>query len=248
MLFFPESSTSPFPSSSSPWTENGHSCVPEIIAELHGCLDHLILDLTRARAFLDTPILTDGIERRLFHLLSQLPAECEKLGFDSLTGLPALGAFRRALDRHLRQECRRLEQHPDEAPRTTLCLFLDIDKLKRHNNVNDFAGDAAICALADVCRNILRQGDLLARTRGDQFGLLLPETTIECGIKIGDRILEGTRRVTGLALPLRCTIGLAASTVHGNTPQAIEVAAIDALATGKKRGADQLYINQFCVN
>ena len=225
-----------------PWAENGHSRVPQIIAELNSALDQLILDAVKARIALDLPLLPDGFERRLFRLLAELPAECEKLGLDSLTGFPTLNAFRHALEHHLCQDRRHEERHPAQPPRSTICVLIDIDKLKLHNNVNDFAGDAAICSLAGVCRDMVRGGDLLARTRGDQFGLLLPDTPLDLGVTIATRILEGARRTTGLALPLRCSIGLAASTVHGYTPQKVELAAISALSSAKNQGRDRLCV------
>ena len=224
------------------WAENGHSRVPQIIAELNSALDQMILNAAMTRTALDLPVFSDGLERRLFHLLNELPAECEKLGFDSLTGFPTLNAFRRALERHLCQDRRHEEQHPTQPSRSTICVLIDIDKLKLHNNINDFAGDAAICSLADVCRSMIRGGDILARTRGDQFGLLLPDTSLDLGVTIATRILEGARKTTGLALPLRCSIGLAGSTIHGYTPQTVELAAISALSCAKSQGRDRLCV------
>ncbi len=224
------------------WAENGHSRVPQIIAELHHALDDLIANGARAITQLEQATLPNSPDHRIFRLLRELPGECEKLGFDSLTGFPTLNAFQRALRRQLYEDRRHEENQPDCPPRNTICIFVDIDKLKLYNNVGDFAGDAAICALARLCRAIVRDGDVLARTRGDQFGLLLPDTSLGCGVSIATRILEGARDIKGLALPLRCSIGLAASTFHGNTPQTIELATLNALAAAKIQGRDQLCI------
>ena len=65
--------------------------------------------------------------------------------------------------------------------RSSLSLIMfDIDFFK---NINDdfghSAGDQVLVEIADTCRRILRETDILGRLGGEEFGVLLPHTNIE---------------------------------------------------------------------
>lgn len=68
-------------------------------------------------------------------------------------------------------------------------IVLDIDNFK---SINDFhghsTGDAAICALANVCRKMARQIDFVARLGGDEFAILLLEVGIDDALTVANRI------------------------------------------------------------
>lgn len=100
---------------------------------------------------------------------------------DALTGLHnrrwMLDAFPRAMRR-----CER-----DEMP---LCLILaDIDHFKRLNErYGHPAGDNVLRMVARQLVDGLRSQDLLVRYGGEEFALLLPQTSIEEGIRIAERL------------------------------------------------------------
>lgn len=70
-------------------------------------------------------------------------------------------------------------------------IVLDIDNFK---TINDFhghsTGDAAICALANVCRKMARQIDFVARLGGDEFAILLLEVGIDDALTVANRIRD----------------------------------------------------------
>ena len=70
-------------------------------------------------------------------------------------------------------------------------LMLDIDKFK---NINDTyghpVGDEVIIALANVLKDISRLSDIACRFGGEEFLLLLPETSAEGAMVIGEKIRE----------------------------------------------------------
>lgn len=100
---------------------------------------------------------------------------------DPLTGV----SNRRHFMPMLRQEIARSHRfkHP------VSLIVLDIDNFK---TINDFhghsTGDAAICALANVCRKMARQIDYVARLGGDEFAILLLEIGVDDALTVANRI------------------------------------------------------------
>ncbi|MGN6302181.1 MAG: diguanylate cyclase domain-containing protein [Angustibacter sp.] len=79
---------------------------------------------------------------------------------DSLTGLPDRTVFEQAV--------------ADAAGTGAQVLFLDVDQFKAVNDrYGHAAGDAVLVAVADALRRSVREGDLVARVAGDEFGAVL---------------------------------------------------------------------------
>ena len=81
-----------------------------------------------------------------------------------------------------------------------LCL-LDLDHFKRINDTyGHAAGDTALRTIADICRSELRETDVLGRLGGEEFVVLLPNTTAENAKAAAERIrarLAATEIVEG---------------------------------------------------
>lgn len=100
---------------------------------------------------------------------------------DGLTGL----ANRRAFDEQLAFEFSRAQRLGQP-----LCLvMLDIDHFKTINdNWSHQAGDLVLQRLAALLREEVREIDRIARWGGEEFALLLPQTTLPQAIEICERI------------------------------------------------------------
>jgi diguanylate cyclase (GGDEF)-like protein len=81
---------------------------------------------------------------------------------------------RRALDERLAQENMRAERHPEAA---FSVLVVDLNDFKGINDtLGHAAGDAALVWVADFLERAVRDMDVVYRTGGDEFTILLPNT------------------------------------------------------------------------
>jgi diguanylate cyclase (GGDEF)-like protein len=74
--------------------------------------------------------------------------------------------------------------------RRGLCMIvLDVDHFKHLNDTRGHAaGDCALQALVNKVKSMLRGNDLIARTGGEEFTILLPETPASAGIVAAERV------------------------------------------------------------
>lgn len=100
---------------------------------------------------------------------------------DSLTGV----ANRRSFFERGEQEFARCRRHA-----LPLALIaIDIDHFKRVNDVYGHpVGDRVLRDFTDCCRQMLREVDLCARTGGEEFCILLPDTDLDGAYVIAERI------------------------------------------------------------
>jgi diguanylate cyclase (GGDEF)-like protein len=73
-------------------------------------------------------------------------------------------------------------------------LVIDLDRMKAVNDaLGHRAGDYVLRAVADVLRRELRTNDISARMGGDEFAVLLPETTPDAAAAVADRLVREIR-------------------------------------------------------
>ncbi len=102
---------------------------------------------------------------------------------DSLTGLCNRRVFLDAVKR----ECGRSQRHSDP----TSIAFFDLDRFKSINDSHGHGfGDRVLKELADVLRHGSRVSDLPCRYAGDEFALLMPNTSSPEAVLTTDRIRQ----------------------------------------------------------
>jgi len=100
---------------------------------------------------------------------------------DPLTGV----ANRRQFNAVLRREISRSRRLNHQCS----LLMLDIDHFKKINDTHGHpTGDRVICALADICIDITREVDWVARVGGEEFAILTPETSLDEALLLAERI------------------------------------------------------------
>ncbi|MFD1911515.1 diguanylate cyclase [Halodurantibacterium flavum] len=111
---------------------------------------------------------------------------------------PLTGLFNR---RYALSELGRIEAQARRSGRSFVVMAIDIDHFKAVNDTwGHAAGDAVLARIARLMQDGLREADLLARTGGEEFLIVLPG----CQIGAARQIAEGLRRriaETPVALP-----------------------------------------------
>jgi diguanylate cyclase (GGDEF)-like protein len=156
---------------------------------------------------------------------------------DDLTGV----ANRRHLLQRLTEECAKSER----SQQPFALLVIDLDGFKMINDTHGHAaGDACLQHFTLMAQTRLRPGDMLARTGGDEFCVVLPDSTLREGAMIARRIIEVCRddaaACVGADVPIAVSIGVAQWTAEvGAFPDRLIAAADHALYVAKKEGRNR---------
>ena len=120
-------------------------------------------------------------EQRIHSLEAKLQHMSELVREDQLTG----SLNRRGLDDVFEREAARSDRRG-----TPLCIaLLDLDDFKRLNDTYGHqAGDSALKHLVSIVKETLRTMDVIARFGGEEFLILLPETTVEAASQTMTRL------------------------------------------------------------
>ena len=159
---------------------------------------------------------------------------------DDLTGV----ANRRHLLQRLSEECARSERSGEPFS----LLVIDLDGFKAINDTHGHAaGDACLQHFTLMAQTRLRPGDMLARTGGDEFCVVLPSSSLREAALIARRILEACRQdaagCSGNDIPISISIGVAEwDRGIGQFPDRLIAHADHALYAAKKNGKNDFAI------
>jgi diguanylate cyclase (GGDEF)-like protein len=100
---------------------------------------------------------------------------------DALTGLHNRRYFHETLAR----ECSRAHRYN----RNLALIVFDLDDFKEVNDrIGHLAGDAVLAEVAERARDVVRSADIACRVGGDEFAVILPESSLEDGDQLYRRI------------------------------------------------------------
>jgi diguanylate cyclase (GGDEF)-like protein len=159
---------------------------------------------------------------------------------DPLSGL----LNRRGLERDLAREIARAVRSGKELA----LVAIDVDHFKTINDtLGHLAGDDVIREVGELLREVKRGGDVVARTGGDEFTLLLPETGAAGAFRLASRIREMVRtrdfKAVAGRVPVTVSVGLVADKIADeDVAHDLHSRADEALYAAKESGRDRVTI------
>jgi len=161
---------------------------------------------------------------------------------DPLTGL----YNRRDMEESLARELNRSRRQKSQ-----LCVaMMDLDGFKQVNDhFGHGAGDAALREVGRILSQHLRNTDIACRYGGDEFFIVLPDSSLEDNRQRLDQIRilikeQAIRYGEKFLKPMTISIGIASAREHSFDARELIRAADEALYAAKQAGSDQLVVYQ----
>jgi len=178
--------------------------------------------------------------RRLRDLQARTQRLEGQVSMDFKTGLMSELYFGRVFT----MEFKRAQRHHN----TLSLLLVDVDNFKGVNDTTEYAfGDEVLKHVGTLLRETVRETDYPARCGGDEFCVLLPQTSpaeaVQTAMRIRQRISGTTVQAKGYSMQVTVSIGI--DSYDGRAPSSPELVkrnANKALQEAKRRGKNQVWL------
>jgi len=175
----------------------------------------------------------------LIHRALSVPTLREEANVDAKTSLYNVKYFGEVMADELRRARR--------FARPLAVIMADLDGLRHVNNTyGHLAGDAVLIVVARIIREQVREYDLPCRFGGEEFAILMPETTTHEGYVVAERIRKAIE-TTPIQIPSRedpvyitVSAGVASFPADGHEAEQLIHAADVALYQGKAAGKNRV--------
>jgi len=154
---------------------------------------------------------------------------------DSLTGLPN----RRALQDTLR----RMVAHAGRSLTPLTAVALDLDHFKQINDrFGHEKGDDVLAAVGQLLADTVRESDFAARSGGEEFSILLPDTDLEGALAVAEKLRTAIARleVPGIDAWITGSFGVASLPLHATDAPTLLRKSDRALYVAKQQGRDRV--------
>lgn len=194
-----------------------------------------------AADYMTKPFEKDELLARMARILATVAREASLLAdamTDSLTGLANYRSFSQNLARELERSLRY------KLPLSLITLDLDNLKVINDQHGHD-GGDEAIRVVAGVLTGAVRKFELVARQGGDEFAVIVPNTSAADAGQLAERLREAIGAQVVFGQKLSASLGLASWETNGRQGHRLEAAALvkasdEALYRAKRAGRDRV--------
>ncbi len=225
------------------WLNLDEKTLADVIDIMAEGLDSVedLFDITIIQSFELSGLLAEAKELLTVHSVSKVKELEEKSYRDGLTGAHNRTYF----DETLNQEFSLSRQH--HLPLTI--VMIDLDHFKRINDTyGHLTGDGMLVAVTRTILGLIRQDDTLCRYGGEEFALILPNTTLAASRYITCRLKEAIAAISYQSedsSAIRITTSIGVASYMENMPQFQQpndlIKAADlALYTAKKNGRNKI--------
>ncbi|MCG8415624.1 MAG: diguanylate cyclase [Pseudomonadales bacterium] len=209
---------------------------------------HKVRVAMNASTRVDTNGRITGILGTVRDITDKLQAREQRLRAERAETIASTDALTNAYTRRYLNEVTQREMARSNRNSTPLTLvILDIDHFKQINDTHGhLAGDKVLVQLSQVCRDNIRSTDVFSRYGGEEFIILMPETSLE----LGQQKTEVLRKLisdqpliefNGREIPVSFSAGVTAWET-GESLESLIARADKALYQAKKSGRNQTCI------
>jgi diguanylate cyclase (GGDEF)-like protein len=161
----------------------------------------------------------------------------QRAATDALTGMPNSRAARDTLKRMVAQAAR--------SGSPLAAVLLDLDHFKQINDTYGHgAGDDVLASIGATLTSGVRESDFAGRYGGEEFLMLLPDTSAEDAAAVAEKIraLIAQTVVTGVEQPITASLGVSAFPQHAIDGDTLMRSADRALYTSKRNGRNRVTV------
>lgn len=157
---------------------------------------------------------------------------------DPLTGL----YNRRFLDKNMKREAARMVRYHYNVG----IIMIDVDRFKLFNDTHGHeCGDAVLKALGGFLSSHVRAGDMACRYGGEEFVLMLINTSLENAVQKAESLCQKVRDMLKILynesiFTITISLGVAVCPLHGKDLETTLTMADQALYRAKEAGRDQV--------
>jgi diguanylate cyclase (GGDEF)-like protein/PAS domain S-box-containing protein len=158
---------------------------------------------------------------------------------------PLTGLFNRAfMEDSLQREIYRAGRKKTQIA----VVMADVDHFKKFNDLHGHAaGDLVLAEMAKFFRWKVRAGDIVCRYGGEEFAIIMPESTLDQGGARADMLKEGVKELhvsyAGQEIgPVTLSMGVSVYPDNGTTAQDLLRVADGALYKAKQAGRDRVMV------